>query len=108
MNSTAIRWIEAGKQIGKSFYYEKDGQTYSQSVAIQKWNRFYVVYFFEILEENMARFEDFEDDEVLQRFENLLDAITFYEGLTHIRIEELTPLKGQRIFNTETMKINRN
>jgi hypothetical protein len=99
--TNVIRWIEAGKQVGKGVYYDKEGQTYSQSVAIQKWNHFYVVYFFEILEKNMACFEDFEDDKVLQRFENLFDALTLYESLTHIKFEELTPLKGQRIFNPE-------
>lgn len=99
-----MRWIEAGKQVGKSFYYDKGGQTYSQSVAIQKWNNLYIVYFFEILEQNMARLEDFEDDEVLQRFENLMDAVTFFESLTHIKLEELTPLKGQRIFTPETFR----
>ncbi len=99
--ANVIRWIEAGKQVGKSFYYDKEGKTYCQWVAIQKWNSFYVIYFFEILEKNMACFEDFEDDKVLQRFENLPDAITFYEGLTHVRIEELTPLEGNRIFYPE-------
>ena len=99
--TTVIRWIESGKQVGKVFYYDKDGEAYSQSVAIQKWNHFYVVYFFEISEKNMACFEDFDDGKVLQRFENLFDAITFCEGLTHVRIEELTPLKGHRLFNPE-------
>lgn len=102
-NANIIRWIEAGKQVGKSFYYEKNEQTYSQAVAIQKWNNFYIVYFFEILERNMARFEDFEDDEVLQRFENLIDALTFLESLTHIKATELTPLKGQRLFSPEIL-----
>ncbi len=98
-NMNVIRWIEAGKQVGERFYYTKYGQTYYQSVAIQKWNEFYTLYFFEILEKKMTSFED--EDELLERFHTLDEAITRFKDLTTIRLEELSPLKGQRIFNPE-------
>lgn len=99
LNINVIRWIETGKQVGKSFYYTKDGQTYLQSVAIQKWDGVYKVYFFEIIEKDMAHHED--EPEFLKHFHTLTDALSCFESLTHIKIEELTPSKGQRIFNPE-------
>ncbi|GAB2945974.1 hypothetical protein GCM10027048_08840 [Hymenobacter coalescens] len=90
-------WVEAGKQVGKVIRYDRDGQPSWFSVGIQRWDGEYLLYVSEILEANMVA-EQFLRDEIIAyaSFEELLVA---YKQQTDILILELTPLKGQRLFN---------
>ncbi len=92
-----IDWIENGKQIGKAIYYTKDGDTYWQSVGIQKWNNNYKVYFFEILKSKMMSDEG--EEELIREFKTMEEAKSYVESVSQIPFIELTPLKGQKVFN---------
>ncbi|WP_400192663.1 hypothetical protein [Hymenobacter sp. B81] len=90
-------WVEAGKQIGKTFCYERNGQRCWLSVGIQRWEGIYKLYLSEISEANIVA-EEFLRDETIPyaSFEELLIG---YAEQTDIPMEELTPLKGQKLFN---------
>ncbi|GAB3827229.1 hypothetical protein [Hymenobacter jeollabukensis] len=89
-------WVEMGKQIGKAVRCERGEQPAWLSVGIQKWEGTYKLYISEIREADMTA-EKFIRNDLLSyaSFEKLLDA---YPGQT-VPIEELAPLKGQRLFN---------
>lgn len=94
----AYQWLEEGKQIGKSFTYTKEGKEYYSSVGVQKWNDIYKFYFSEIEESQMAAYEDYLIEEIievsnLEELQNLLSQ----KALMHL--EDLRPQKGQKIFN---------
>ncbi|KAA9331308.1 hypothetical protein F0P96_13735 [Hymenobacter busanensis] len=90
-------WVEAGKQIGPVIRYERGGRPCWLSVGIQRWEGIYKRYVSEIREVDMSR-EAFIRDEIIPyaSFEELLAA---YPQQTDIPIEDLAPLKGQRLFN---------
>lgn len=96
--SKAYQWLEAGKQIGKRFTRTKDNKPYHVSVAIQKCNGVYKLYFDEIEESFIAAHEDYLSEEITDvHYFGQLTALVYQN--TGIRISELMPLRGQKIFN---------
>jgi hypothetical protein len=91
-----IGWIENGKQVGKTIFIKEDGEEYAVSVGIQKWQDSYKLYFCKL--PLVTNFYDFEDDEYI-KLKGLDEIPALLESRTTIRMDELTPLKGQRIFN---------
>lgn len=96
--ATIHRWLEAGKQIGKKISFEKDAETYWLSIAVQKHRGVYKLYLEEIAESQMAAHEDY-DTEVVITTNNLQEIPTLMASIITIKLEELAPLKGQKIFN---------
>ena len=91
-----IGWIEAGKQVGKTIFIQEDGQEYAVSAAVQKWQQCYKLYFRKL--SLVANFYDYEGDEYIE-LESLESIPSLLQARTTIKLDELTPLKGQRIFN---------
>jgi hypothetical protein len=91
-------WLDAGKQIGKIFSYEQDKETCWSAVGIQKWAGEYKIYVSDIKELHMSMAEEYLLEEVVTttRFEEIPQLLA---SKTIIKLEELTPLKGQRVFN---------
>ena len=91
------RWLEAGKQVGKNTTVEKNGENYWLSVGIQKWEGIYKLYVSEI-EESLMPNDDYLTEEIIRinTFEELPSVMA---AKTLIKLKELTPLKGQKIFN---------
>ena len=90
-----IGWIEAGKQVGKTIFIQEDGQEYAVSAAVQKWQQCYKLYFRKL--SLVANFYDYEGDEYIE-LESLESIPSLLQARTTIKLDELTPLKGQRIF----------
>lgn len=92
-------WLEAGRQIGKTFSFELNGETCWSSVGVQKLGGIYKVYIDEILESGMNAEKYLKEDLVeLQT----IDAVKKYiRENSRTNLGELTPLKGARIFNPE-------
>ncbi len=95
--STQESWIESGKQIGKSVSFTKNEEPYWQSVAIQKKQDSYYVYFFEVPESKMMLDEDAEE-ESLKSFSQLAEALDHLSKMTHIPLSDFEPFKGQKAF----------
>ncbi|WP_324680661.1 hypothetical protein [Hymenobacter sp. GOD-10R] len=91
------RWIEAGKQVGKSFTFVRDGVTYWSSVAVQKWKDGYKLYIDEI-EEEYLQGEDYVREEVIYRL-CLAELEDVLKDTTSLSLDQLAPLKGQKLFN---------
>jgi len=89
--------LEKGKQLGKIFSFEIDGEALWSSVAIQKCGNLYKVYIDEILESNMDS-GDYHK-EMIRSFSNLDEAISFIKENSNVRFQDLKPLRGQKIFN---------
>jgi len=91
------QWLEADQQIGKTILLVKDGNNYWFSVGVQKWQGLYKVYFDKVRDSEI----DYLDNEAEQiiEVENFESLAGIVETKTPIKLEELTPLKGQRIFN---------
>ena len=90
-------WIEAGKQVGRSFTFVRNGMTYWSSVAVQKCKDGYKLYVDEI-EEEYIQGEAYEREEVI--FKSSLSEIeVLLQDTTALTIEQLAPLKGQKLFN---------
>ena len=99
MNSfdQVINWLAAGKQIGRSFSFEKQGLVYWSSIAVQKWKDGYKVYIDEILESKMDA-EEYEK-ELVAELQNVEDVDEFIKNNSHTSLTSLIPCKGQKIFN---------
>lgn len=91
--------LEKGKQIGKTFSFEKDGQIVWSSVAMQKWDNCYLLYIDEIFETNMAG--EIYEKEFIQAFTTIEAATEHLETMTSLKFEDLKSLKGRRIFNPD-------
>ncbi len=89
--------IESGIQVGKRFSFIANNEICWSSVGLQKWKGKYKVYIDEILESKMAS-EEYQREELLE-FEHISEAISYIERNTKIKFYDLTPCKGQRIFN---------
>jgi hypothetical protein len=94
-----VHKIENGKQLGKSILSESNSKKIWLSVGIQKWHGYYMVSIDQIFEHNMAS-EVFEK-EIKCKFLNLLEALEFISKNTGVSTDDLSTLKGQRIFNPE-------
>lgn len=90
-------WIEAGKQVGKSFTFVRNEVTYWSSVAVQKWQEGYKLYVDEI-EEQYIQGEAYEREEIVFRT-TLAEIEVLIQDTTSLTIEQLAPLKGQKLFN---------
>jgi hypothetical protein len=95
---TIHRWLAAGKQIGKTISFDKGAETCWLSVAVQKHEDVYKLYLDEIAESQMAAHEDY-DTELVRTASTLQELPALMELITTIKLEELAPLKGQKIFN---------
>ncbi|MCR5889596.1 hypothetical protein LRS06_17820 [Hymenobacter sp. J193] len=90
-------WLEAGRQIGKRAPVEQDGSTFWWSVGIQQWQGTYKV-FFDKFDESQRVDYGSETEEVIQVTD--IDALpALIKAKSPFNIEELTPLKGQKIFS---------
>ena len=90
-------WLEAGRQIGKTAPIEQNGSTFWWMVGIQSWQGIYKLYI-DKFDESQPLDYDSESEEVIQV--SNLDALTILvRTKSPFAIEELTPLKGQRMFN---------
>lgn len=91
-------WIEGGKQVGKSAFFDEGNERYLLSTGVQKWEGEYKLYFFKANESRMADFEYYDAERIIRvtHFEELLNLIG---ALSPFKLNELMPLKGQRIFN---------
>ena len=94
-----IQWISESKQVGKVFSYDRDGELCWSSVAIQKWKGVIKVYVDEIMESQMDA-ENYLREEIIV-FDTIESAIDYISTTTMTAPEELTPCKGQKIFNPE-------
>lgn len=91
--------LERGKQLGISKRIQKEEKFFWYSYAIQKMDNIYYVYEYEIAEENMAMEEyEYESINKYQSFEEVLQNFSNKYGIS---IEDIAPLKGQRIFNVK-------
>ena len=90
-------WLEAGRQIGKSARIEQDGDTIWWSVGIQKWQGMYKFYT-DKFSDSLPVDYDAESEEIIQ-VADLDTLFALVKTNSPFKIEELTPLKGQRIFN---------
>ena len=94
-----IQWISDNKQVGKVFSFSRDGELCWSSVAIQKWKGVIKVYVDEIMESQMDA-ENYLREEILE-FNTIESAIYYIATTTMTTPEELTPCKGQKIFNPD-------
>jgi len=92
-------WLAAGKQIGRSFSFERQGFVYWSSVGVQKWRDGYKVYIDEILESKMDA-EEYEKELVVE-LQNIEDIDEFIKNNSLTSLANLTPCKGQKIFNPD-------
>lgn len=99
VNQNLTRWISGGKQIGKVFSFDRNGELCWSSVAIQKWGEVVKVYVDEILESQMDA-EIYLREETLA-FDSIESALEFVSNSTMAELEQLSPCKGQKIFNPE-------
>ena len=90
-------WIAAGKQVGKSFSFERDNVLYWSSIAVQKWNDGYKLYVDEI-EEAYIQGENYSREEIIYRL-SLAEIEDIIKDTTLLKLDDLAPLKGQKIFN---------
>ena len=97
--SVVERWLNSGKQIGKTFSFEKDGQVCWSSVGVQLWNGRYKVHIDEVLESNMTS-EEY-DKELTESFTQLSLVEEYILSNSRTQLVHLMPCKGQKIFNPE-------
>jgi hypothetical protein len=91
-------WLEAGKQIGKSASFGEGDNTYWLSIGIQRWEGEYKLYFFKANEDRM-RDLDYYDAEGTIRVTHFEELSGLVGALSPFKLEELAPLKGQKLFN---------
>ncbi|TGE29083.1 hypothetical protein [Hymenobacter metallicola] len=90
-------WLEAGKQIGKSAPVKENGNIVWWSVGVQKWQGIYKLYTDSFIESKPLDY-DSDSEEIVEAadFETLSNLVS---SKSPFKIEELAPLKGQKIFN---------
>jgi archaellum component FlaF (FlaF/FlaG flagellin family) len=93
-----IEWIEAGKQVGKRFQLEEDGNRYWVSVGVQKWQGSYKIYFDKIEESHMYDYDHYDTEEVT-KVEYVGDIQAILSSKYSVNLTELVPQKGQKVFN---------
>ena len=96
--SRVREWIEAGKQVGKSDYFGEGEERYLLSIGVQKWEGEYKLYLFKANEYKL-RDLDYYDAEGTIRFTHFEELLSLLKVLCPFKFSELTPLKGQKIFN---------
>ena len=100
MVSTRVQignWLSLGKQVGATFNYLQDDELIWSSVGLQKIGSEILVYYDEIFEKNMAC--DLYSKEEYKKFSLVEHALDYVESLPQVRLENIKPCKGQRIFN---------
>jgi hypothetical protein len=92
------KWLESGKQVGKSASFGEEDDTYWLSIGMQKWEGEYKLYFFKTKEDRMIDpgYYDAEGTIRVTHFEELAGLVS---ALSPFKLCELAPLKGQKIFN---------
>ncbi|MGI4883355.1 MAG: hypothetical protein ACRYFR_00150 [Janthinobacterium lividum] len=96
--SRVTEWIEAGKQVGKSALFNEADKIYWVSIGVQKWEGEYKLYFFKVDEARMKDL-DYYDVEGTMRITHFEGLSSLISALCPIKISELTPQKGNKIFN---------
>ena len=84
-NEKILNSIEKGRQMGKHFLFDKNGETVVASVGIQKHNGKYKVHVLEICENN--RDEPIRD--ASESFDTINDALNYMEQTTIVLREQL-------------------
>jgi hypothetical protein len=100
-NLSKVRdWIEAGKQIGARTSFEEKGKTHWLSIAIQKWEGLYKLHFSKTAESRMRDLDYFDVEGTIRVacFDELAGLVS---SLSPFKMNELAPLKGQKVFNPE-------
>jgi hypothetical protein len=92
------RWIEAGKQVGKSAFLGEGDETYLLSVSVQKREGEYKLHLFKAKESGMTDL-DYYDAEGTIRVKDFEELSILINALCPFKLSELAPLKGQKIFN---------
>ncbi|WP_035567173.1 hypothetical protein [Hymenobacter sp. IS2118] len=98
-DSSRVReWIEAGKQVGKYDFIGEGDERYLLSIGVQKWEGEYKLYLFKANEVKLRDIDyyDFEGTIKVTHLEELKHLISV---LCPFNFSELTPIKGQKIFN---------
>lgn len=91
--------IEQGKQLGIDKRICRENKYYWYSYAIQKKDDIYFVYECEIAEEKMAM-EEYEYENI-NKYHFWDDVVKNFPGNYGIGFEDISALRGQRIFNVE-------
>ncbi|AKJ02331.1 hypothetical protein ATI61_108280 [Archangium gephyra] len=90
-------WVEAGKQVGKDFELERDGEYWIGGMALQKVRDAYVAYFWEVPERLCALDEYVREERA--SFPRLEEALSFLARGSGLHVEHMTPLEGQKLFS---------
>jgi len=101
MEEQALRKIESGRQVGKKFSFVKNGETYWAAVALQKHDEKYKVYFYDIMEKDMAAENYWTEYKLL--FSTLDEALLFISSNINVDTNDLRPLTGSKIFDPNTI-----
>ncbi|MCA8830859.1 hypothetical protein [Hymenobacter pini] len=91
-------WIEAGKQVGKSDYFNEGNERYLLSIGVQKWDNEYKLYLFKANEAKKIDL-DYYDIEGVIRVTSFRDLVNLINMLSPFKFAELAPIKGQKMFN---------
>jgi hypothetical protein len=92
------KWLESGKQVGKSASFGEEDDTYWLSIGIQKWEGENKLYFFRAKKDRM-RDIDYYDVEGTIRVTPFEELAGLVSALSPFKLCELAPFKGQKIFN---------
>jgi hypothetical protein len=90
-------WVEAGRQVGKDFEVERNGELWIGGMVIQKVRQSYVAYFWEVPEHLCARDEYIREERA--SFPRLEEALAFLARGTGLHVEPMSPLEEQRILS---------
>ena len=96
--SRVKEWLEAGKQVGKSDYFGEGDDRYLVSIGVQKWEGEYKLHLFKANQIKL-RDLDYYDVEGTIRITNFEELSSLINALSPFKLDELAPLKGQKIFN---------
>ena len=95
-----IEKIESGTQVGMNTITIVDNEKIYYSLAVQKWDGVYKIFTRKIAENKMAAYEDYEEEaEKIVVVDTIGDVVDYLENVLEVDINDLHPLRGQRIFN---------
>jgi len=92
--------IENGTQVGVNTITIIDNERIHYALAVQKWDGVYKIFTRKIEESKMAAYEDYEEEaEKIVVVDTIGDVVDYLENVLEVDINDLHPLRGQRIFN---------
>lgn len=96
--SRLLEWLESGRQVGKRFTLVRDAETFWGAVAVQKVGARYVAFFWAATGPRVRMEEAHR--QVKEDFERAEDSLAFLAERTGQSVDDMTPLKGARLFQT--------